>query len=43
MAVLLSVDRTFITKHLKNIFKEGELVSDSVCAKIARTAMDGKT
>ena len=43
MAVLFGVDRTVITKHLKNVFKEGELVSDSVCAKIAHTAKDGKT
>ena len=43
MAVLFKVDRTVITKHLKNIFKSGELQVDAVCAKIAHTAEDGKT
>ena len=42
MAQLFGVDRTVITKHLGNIFKSGELVKDSVCAKIAHTASDGK-
>lgn len=39
---LFRVDRTVVTKHLKNIFKNNELQEDSVCAKIARTATDGK-
>ena len=43
MAVLFEVDRTVITKHLKNIFQSGELQTDTVCAKIAHTAEDGKT
>jgi len=30
-------------KHINNIFKEGELTRDSVCAKFAHTAEDGKT
>jgi len=30
------------TKHLKNIFDSGELKENSVCAKIAHTAADGK-
>ena len=42
MAQLFGVDRTVITKYLGNIFKSGELVKDSVCAKIAHTASDGK-
>jgi hypothetical protein len=42
MAELFGVDRTVITKHLGNLFKEKELVRDSVCAKIAHTAEDGK-
>lgn len=42
MAQLFGVDRSVITKHLGNIFEEGELVQDSVCAKIAHTATDGK-
>ncbi len=32
-----------ITKHLSNIFKEGELDENSVCAKFAQTADDVKT
>jgi hypothetical protein len=32
-----------VTKHLKNIFETGELEEDSVCAKFAHTADDGKT
>ncbi len=43
IAELFGVDRTVITKHLKNIFESGELEEDSVCAKIAHTAEDGKT
>lgn len=43
MSEVFSTDRTAITKHLKNIFEEGELVEDSVCAKMAHTAEDGKT
>ena len=42
MAELFGVDRTAITKHLKNIFDSGELSQISVCAKIAHTAEDGK-
>ncbi len=42
MAALFGVDRTVITKHLKNIFETAELQEDSVCAKIAHTAADGK-
>ena len=32
-----------VTKHLSNIFKEVELDENSVCAKFAQTADDGKT
>ena len=42
MAELFDVDRSVITKHLKNIFDGKELDKDSVCAKIAHTANDGK-
>lgn len=40
---LFDVDRSVVTKHLKNIFESGELVENSVCAKFAQTADDGKT
>lgn len=43
MAQLFGVDRTVITKHLKNIFESSELQQDSVCANFAHTAEDGKT
>jgi hypothetical protein len=43
LAALFDVDRTVITKHLKNIFESEELQMDSVCAKFAHTAEDGKT
>ena len=39
---LFQVDRSVITKHLLNIFKDGELDKDSVCAIFAHTASDGK-
>jgi len=42
MAELFGVDRTLITKHLKNVFKTQELAEESVCAKIAHTAGDGR-
>ena len=42
MAELFGVDRTVITKHLKNVFKTQELAEESVCAIFAHTAGDGK-
>jgi hypothetical protein len=39
---LFNVDRSVITKHLKNIFTENELNEEAVCAKFAHTAEDGK-
>ncbi len=43
IADLFGVDRTVVTKHLKNIFETKELDPNSVSAKIAHTATDGKT
>jgi|688.fasta_scaffold1806080_2 hypothetical protein len=34
-------ERSVITKHIRNIFEEGELVEEAVCANCARTAADG--
>lgn len=42
IADLFGVDRSVITKHLKNILETNELKADSVSAKIAHTATDGK-
>lgn len=42
IADLFGVDRTVVTKHLGNIFEDGELEKDSVSAKFAHTATDGK-
>jgi len=42
MAELFGRERSVITKHLRNVFKEGELEEDSVRAKYAHTAADGK-
>lgn len=43
IAESFGVDRTVVTKHLKNIFETRELDQNSVSAKIAHTAADGKT
>lgn len=43
LAVLFDRDKSVISRHLKNIFHEGELERDSVVAKYATTASDHKT
>lgn len=43
VAELFDVERSVITKHLKNIFLESELDKESVSAKFAHTAEDGKS
>ena len=40
---LFSVDRTVVTKHLKNIFDSDELDKESTCAKIAHVGSSGRT
>lgn len=42
MAQLFGVGVPAISKHLKNIFEEDELVADSVISKMETTAADGK-
>ena len=42
MAVLFEVGVPAISKHLKNIFDEGELAESSVISKMETTASDGK-
>ena len=43
MAELYDVERSVVTKHLKNIFDTAELDENSVCANFAHTASDSKT
>ena len=43
IAQLYGVDKTVVTKHLKNIFAEGELTEISTCANFAQVADNGKT
>lgn len=43
LATLFGRDKSVISRHLKNIFKEEELDRNSVVAKNATTANDGKT
>lgn len=40
---LFEKDKSVISRHLKNVFTSGELIRDSVVAKNATTAQDGKT
>ena len=43
MVMLFNRDKSVISRHIANIFKEGELIMDSVVANFATTAADGKT
>ena len=43
MAELFGRDKSVISRHIKNIFEEGELERNSVVANFATTASDGKT
>jgi hypothetical protein len=43
MAELFGRERSVVTKHVRNVFREGELDRNSVCANFAHTAADGKT
>ncbi len=43
MAELFGRERSVVTKHVGNAFREGELDPAAVCAKFAHTAADGKT
>ncbi len=43
MAELFQRDKSTISRHIKNVFSEGELMRDSVVANFATTASDGKT
>lgn len=43
MAELFQRNKSTISRHIKNVFTEGELGRDSVVANFATTAADGKT
>jgi hypothetical protein len=43
MGELFGVERSVITKHLKNTFKDNELDENAVCVNFAHTAKDGKS
>ena len=43
MAELFQRDKSTISRHIKNIFNEGELDKKAVVANFATTASDGKT
>ena len=43
MVALFDRDKSVISRHIKNVFREGELDKRSVVAKFATTASDGKT
>lgn len=43
MAQLFQRDKSTISKHIKNVYEEGELIQSSVVANFATTASDGKT
>jgi len=43
MADLFQRDKSTISRHIKNVFEEGELNRNSVVANFATTASDGKT
>ena len=43
MAALFERDKSVVSRHVRNVFRDGELERDSVVAKYATTAADGKT
>jgi hypothetical protein len=43
ISMLFEIDRSVVTKHIKNIFETGELDEDSTCANFAQVADNGKT
>jgi len=43
MAELFARDKSVISRHLRNVFKDGELERPAVVANFATTAADGKT
>jgi prophage maintenance system killer protein len=42
IAEVFGIERSVITKHIRNLLKDKELAQDQVCANFAHTADDGK-
>lgn len=42
LVTLFGRDKSVISRHIRNVFAEGELVAEAVVAKFATTASDGK-
>ena len=42
IATLFDVDRTRVTRHIKNIYEDKELDKDSTCAESALVQIEGK-
>lgn len=42
IADVFGIERSVITKHIKNIYKDGELAEKVTCAKIAQVQIEGK-
>jgi hypothetical protein len=43
ISTLFDIDRSVVTKHIKNIFETGELDENATCANFAQVADNGKT
>lgn len=43
IAKLFDVERSVVTKHLKNLFESRELLEESTCANFAQVADNGRT
>ena len=43
IARLFDVDRSVVTKHLKNVYESGELSEDATCANFAQVADNRRT
>ena len=41
MADLFKTDRTSLAKHIRNVYKSGELAREATCAKIAQVQKEG--
>ena len=42
IAEIFEIERSVITKHIRNIYKDNELNYDSTCAKFAQVQKEGK-